>query len=204
MATTTLTRYDMPVAALLESAARGVESAWREIVRRYSPLVLSVCRRYHIAGPDADDVRGSVWLLLVANLTTIREPAALPGWLTTTTQRECQTLLRHQRRQIPSDQELADQIEPAVDTALLVKERRNAVCNAVTQVPERDQELLSMLFSDPPTPYAEISSILSIPIGAVGPTRQRCLARVRRIPVITSLLADSHYITPAKRIQETL
>jgi RNA polymerase sigma factor (sigma-70 family) len=196
MATIPLTRHDSPVAVLLESAARGAESAWREIVRRYSPLVLSVCRRYQIAGPDADDVRGNVWLRLVANLITIREPAALPGRLTTTAQRECLTLLRHQRRQVPSDQELANQNEPAVDTALLVKERYNAVCNAVTQLSERDQELLSMLFSDPPTPYAEISSMLSIPIGAIGPTRQRCLARVRRIPAITTLLADNRQATP--------
>jgi DNA-directed RNA polymerase specialized sigma24 family protein len=87
----------------------------------------------------------------VANLTTIREPEALPGWLKTTTQRECLTLLRDKRRQIPRDQERAtNETEPGVDASLLVKERRNAVRNAVreavAQLRERDQELLLMLF----------------------------------------------------------
>jgi RNA polymerase sigma factor (sigma-70 family) len=157
-----------------------------------------VCRRYGIVGADADDVGGNVWLRLVANLTTIREPEALPGWLKTTTQRECLTLLRDKRRQIPRDQERAtNETEPGVDASLLAKERRNAVRNAVreavAQLRERDQELLLMLFSDPPVPYAEISAVLNMPVGAIGPTRQRCLARVRRIPVISVLLTDDHY-----------
>jgi RNA polymerase sigma factor (sigma-70 family) len=190
-------RYDSPVAALLESAVRGVESAWYEIVRRYSPLVLSVCRRYGIAGADAEDVRGNVWLRLVAHAITIREPEALPGWLTTTARRECLTLLRGKSREIPNDQEVANQAEATPDTSLLVEERRDAVRVAFTRLSKRDQDLLSMLFADPPVPYAKISSSLGMPIGAIGPTRQRCLARVRQTPAIAALIVDGHALQSA-------
>src|SRR5215470_14542975 len=181
---------DSPVAPLLEGAAHGREWAWTEIVRRYTPLVVSVCRHYQVVGADADDVGGDVWLRLVANLRTIRTAEALPGWLITTTRNECLMLLRHKKRQLPSGHEIAAESEPEPDASLLVQERRDAVRHALARLPEREQKLLSMLFSDPPTPYTTISAVLGIPMGTIGPTRQRCLARVRRSPVLTSLLLD--------------
>ena len=195
-------RYHSPVAELLENAARGVDSAWCEIVKRYSPLIFSVCRTHGVWGPDADDVCGYVWLRLVADLSKIREPEALPGWLATTTQRECGTLLRNRKRLVLQDREPTDEVEPDVDTALLAEERRNAIQRAVTNLPERDQELLTLLFSDPPAPYKVISSRLGIPIGAIGPTRQRCLARVRRTPSIAALIDDFHALSerPPRRL----
>ncbi|HET9143514.1 sigma-70 family RNA polymerase sigma factor [Actinophytocola sp.] len=182
-------RYDSPVTTLLENAGRGKESAWQEIVDRYAPLVLSVCRWHGIRGADADDIAGSVWLRLVVNLTAIREPAALPGWLRTTTRRECLTLLGSRRREVPNDEDFADHDEPPADTSLLHAERRQAVRQAFGELPDRDRRLLALLFSDPPTPYAQISTRLGMPIGAIGPTRARCLARVRRTPAIAALLS---------------
>jgi RNA polymerase sigma factor (sigma-70 family) len=190
-------RNDSLVTDLLESAAGGVESAWQEIIRRYSPLVTSVCRGHRLSGADAEDVGGNVWLRLVTNLGTIRQPEALPGWLATTARRECLNLLREKRRQIPSDGEFVNDVnntEPAADGSLLVNERRNAVRAAFEQLPDRDRKLLSLLFSDPPMPYTEISSSLGVPIGAIGPTRQRCLARVRRTPLIAALLVDECHV----------
>lgn len=192
---------DNSVTILLQSAGRGVESAWREIVKRYSPLVFSVCRDHGIFGTDADDVSGSVWLGLVAGLITIREPEALPGWLMTATRRECVRLLRDKRRQIPDGREFATGTEPGTDEPLLAEERRGVVRGAFAQLPQRDQVLLEMLFSDPPATYMEISSRLGIPIGAIGPTRQRCLARARRIPSIAALLAaDDHPALPTSHM----
>lgn len=179
-------RYESPVAALLESAAAGVESAWREIIARYSPLVTAMCRRYGVWGHDAEDVCGNVWLRLVANLSRIREPKALPKWLMTTTQRECVTLRREKERQIP--QETIDQAAPArVETALLDVERGDAVRGAIAGLSDRDRDLLALLFCEPPMPYTAISSVLGMPVGAIGPTRQRCLARVRKVPSIAAL-----------------
>jgi len=183
---------ESPVRPLLERAARGNESAWREIVDRFSPLVAAVCRGYGITGPDAEDVAGSVWLRLVSKLDSIREPEALPGWLRSTVRNECRTLLRHTSRQIPTD--LIDTtIDPDVDNELIDAERHAAVRAAVRRMPARDLELLSLLFADPPRPYKEISSTLGIPIGAIGPTRARCLARARTTPAIAALLADRRH-----------
>jgi RNA polymerase sigma factor (sigma-70 family) len=181
-------RSNSPVSTLLKDAERGTGSAWQEIVKRYCPLVFSVCHNLGITGADADDVCGDVWLRLVANLIRIREPEALPGWLATTARRECLRLLRDKHRQVPFDGELGEATEPAADTSLLVEERREAIRSAVAKLSERDQDLLTMLFADPPASYSEISASLGIPIGAIGPTRQRCLVRARRIPSIAALM----------------
>jgi RNA polymerase sigma factor (sigma-70 family) len=192
--------YGSPVTILLEKAAQGVESAWQEIVDRYSPLVCTVCRRHGIVGTDAEDVHGNVWLRLVANVIRIREPKALPSWLMTTTRHECLKLLRDRQHQIPAGTEFVIETESDTDAWLLADERRNIVRVAFSTLPQRDRALLAMLFSDPPATYTEISSRLGIPVGAIGPTRQRCLARARRIPSIAALLAaDSHVPLPVPR-----
>lgn len=158
-------------------------------MRRYSPVIWSTCRRYAVTGADAEDVAATVWLRLVANVATIREPKALPGWLATTTRRECLLLLRNQNRLVQIDDQIVDQLAPELDAPLLVEERRNALRGAFARMPDPDRRLLSMLFADPPMPYADISNQLDMPIGAIGPTRQRCLARVRRHPAVAALLA---------------
>ncbi|MFL6140558.1 MAG: RNA polymerase sigma factor [Labedaea sp.] len=178
---------DSPVAALLERAGLGVESAWQEIVDRFSPLVFAVCRRYGIGGADAQDVSGAVWLRLVSHAKTIRDPRGLPGWLQTTTRNECLQLLRHHKRQIPTDTLSAGSFATELDANLIHEERRTAARQAFAQLSRSDQALLSMLFSDPPKTYKEISAALGIPVGAIGPTRARCLARVRRNPTIAAL-----------------
>jgi len=168
------------IGILVRHAARGDESAWSDIVRSYSPLLSAVCRRHGLSGVDADDVGGRVWLHLLTHISRIREPAALPGWLQTTTRRECQAELRRRGRHTPLDeQELADPTGPSADSRLLASERRVALQCAIAGLALADQRLLALLFSDPPTPYAEIGRILDLPVGAIGPTRQRILKRLR-------------------------
>lgn len=180
--------HDSPVTLLLQRAAHGRESAWREIVERFTPLISAVCRRHGINAVDIQDVVGEVWLKLLKNTTTIRDPNALPGWLRTTTRNECLVLLRTRNRQVPTDMDLiGPPCEPDPDEHLIDEERRHAARQALACLPRRDQQLLSMLFSDPPTPYKEISSTLGIPVGAIGPTRSRCLTRARRTPAIAAL-----------------
>lgn len=188
---------DISATTLLESAATGAESAWREIVARYSTLVYAVCRKHRVTGADADDVSGHVWLSLVTSLATIRCLEALPGWLATTTRRECLKVLRDKERQIPDCREHPVGTQPSADVVVLEEERRRVVLGAVVELSRRDRELLTLLFSDPPASYTEISSSLGIPMGAIGPTRQRCLARARRVPSIAALLADDHPTTSA-------
>ncbi|GGM76352.1 RNA polymerase sigma factor [Lentzea pudingi] len=176
-------RYES-VAALLESAAQGVESAWAELFRRFSPLLSAVCRRHGVMGADAEDVSANVWLQLVLHAGKIRNPEALPGWLSTTARHECVSVLRGRHREFPDDREPA---VPGADESLLDEERRTTVRSEVARLPVRQRELVSLLLADPPPSYAEISERLGMPVGAIGPTRQRCLVRLRRSTAIAAL-----------------
>jgi RNA polymerase sigma factor (sigma-70 family) len=179
--------HDSPATQLLQCAAHGMESAWREIVKRFSPLIFAVCRRYGIDGVDIQDVAGEVWLKLMTNVKEIRDPNALPGWLRTTARNECLGLLRTRSRQIPTDTDLdGEAYQPEIDANLIGEERHDAR-QALAHLSRRDRQLLSMLFADPPKPYKEISSTLGIPVGAIGPTRARCLTRARRTPAVAAL-----------------
>ena len=188
-------RDDSPVAALVSRARDGDKDAWDAIVDRYAPLIWSICRRYRLDRADADDVGQSVWLRLVDHLPQLREPEALPGWLATTTRRECGRLLTGARRREalgaavdPAD--IPDQGPPAAEEEVLAAERHAALREAFAQLPPRCQELVGLLITDPPVPYAEISAKLGIPVGSIGPNRARCLDRLRRYPAVAALISN--------------
>jgi RNA polymerase sigma factor (sigma-70 family) len=163
------------------------------LVERYAPLIWSICRRHRLDGADADDVALSVWLHLVDHLRNLRDPAALPGWLVTTARRECARVLRAARNALPAGYMLDAQPLPAEETftgeqELLAAERHAALRQAFRELPPECQRLIALLAADPPVPYAEISARLGIPIGSIGPTRRRCLDKLRRSPAIGALI----------------
>jgi RNA polymerase sigma factor (sigma-70 family) len=181
------------VTDLVTRARNGDKQAWDALVERYAPLIWSICRRYRLSGADAEDVSQTVWLHLLDQLGNLREPAALPGWLATTTRRECSRILRAARR--PQAAGLALEAENIPDThavvaeeELLLAERNAALREAFSDLPPDFQRLISLLIADPPIPYAEIGAILGIPVGSIGPTRGRCLDRLRRHPAIAALI----------------
>jgi RNA polymerase sigma factor (sigma-70 family) len=185
----TCVRDDPTVVSLVERARNGDQGAWNAIVERYAALVWSVCRRYGLTSGDAEDVGASVWLRLVERLGTIREPAALPGWIATTTRRECLQALRVNRRQVPvEDDRIPDEVGAASDDWLLAQERQVALRLGFAGLSERCRQLLSMLFDDPPAPYGEIATKLGMTIGGIGPTRSRCLDKLRAEPSVAALM----------------
>ena len=128
------------VTALVTSARNGDKHAWDELFERYAPLIWSICRRYRLSQMDADDVGQNVWLQLVGHLAAIREPAALPGWLATTTRRECCRVLRTtQQQQAPDhwqdDAGIADTMTGTVESELLRTERSAALREALSNCP---------------------------------------------------------------------
>ena len=180
-------RDDPTVTALVYRAAAGDQGAWNEIVERYVQLVWSICQRYQLDRQDIDDVGQSVWLLLVENIGTLREPAALPGWLRTTTHRECLRVLTAARRHdhaemLPEDHLPPDPAATTIEDEILAAERDAELRAAFAELPRTCRELLSLMVCDPPHRYEEISASLGIPIGSIGPTRARCLQRLRRSP----------------------
>ena len=183
---------DPQVIDLVTRARNGDRSAWDALVDRYSPLIWSTCRRYQLDRPDAEDVGQAVWLRLLEHLDNLREPAALPGWLATTIRRECCRVRRARGQQAPADrvpdaEDLPDEQAAAAVDELLTAERHAALHAAFSDLPPSCKQLLELLIADPPVPYAEISARLGIPIGSIGPTRSRCLDRMRRHPAIVAL-----------------
>jgi RNA polymerase sigma factor (sigma-70 family) len=186
-------RNDPPVTDLVIRAKNGDNQAWDALVERYAPLIWSICRRYRLASADAEDVNQSVWLTLVDQLAALREPAALPGWLATTTQRECGRILRAARKPqtgwyMPDAEDIADEQATTAEEELLQAERQAALREAFAYLPPSCQQLIAMLIQDPPVPYARISAELGIPVGSIGPTRRRCLEKLRHHPAIAALI----------------
>ena len=176
-----------PVADLVAAVRGGDQAAWNRLVDRFAPLVVSVCRKFSLDAHDRDDVAAGVWLRVLERIDTLREPAALPGWIATTTRNECLALLRSRRRTLPTDfdHNLPDDL-PEPGTDLIAELRRQALREAWTGLSERCRKLLGMLFADPPVPYLEVAARLGVQIGTIGPTRIRCLAVLRREPALES------------------
>ena len=184
---------DRPVTELVTRARHGDQRAWDDLVERYAPLVWSLCRRYQLRTADAEDVNQAVWLRLVSQLDKIRDPAALPGWLATTTRRECIRVLRaargpHAAEYLPDAETIPDRQAEMAEQELLVAERHAALREAFARLPPCCQRLIGKLIEDPPVTYAQISASLSIPVGSIGPLRGRCLDKLRGDPAIAALI----------------
>jgi RNA polymerase sigma factor (sigma-70 family) len=173
------------VKELLSAAAGGDEAAWHALVRRYDSLLWSVARSFRLHDADAGDVVQTTWLKLVENLDRIVEPARLPGWLGTTVRRECIQILRRANRDRPAaDVDLLAEVPdsaPPVDHAVLLAERDAALWRALGMLGERCRQLLRVLMASPAPGYAEVADALDMPIGSIGPTRQRCLGQLRKV-----------------------
>jgi RNA polymerase sigma factor (sigma-70 family) len=183
----------MLVTDLVTRASTGDKQAWDALVERYAPLIWSICGRYRLGRADAEAVGQSVWLRLAGQLEMIRDPAALPGWLATTTSRECGRVLRTARGQhVPvravDAGNLPDQQAGTADQELLASERHAALRDAVSRLPQDGQQLIALLIADPPVSYAEISTRLGIPVSSIDPKRSRCLEMLRRDPILTALI----------------
>ena len=182
---------DSGVAGLVARARGGDRQAWDALVERYAPLIWSICRKYRLGRADADDVGQNVWVRLVDQLSKLRDPAALPGWLATTTHRECWRVSRACYGSVAFEldtENIPDEQAEAADHELLAAERQAALREAFTDLPPAGQQLMALLIADPPLPYTEVSARLGIPVGSIGPTRSRYLDRMRRYPAIAALI----------------
>ena len=175
-------RHQTDAGRLVRAAAAGDEAAWSGLVDRYSGLVWAIARNHRLGAADADEVFQTTWLRLVEHVERLQDPAKVGGWLATTARHESLRLLRRAGRQIPMGDDLPepDRHAPAPDEALLLADRDSALRTAFARLPERDQRLLRLLTADPMPSYEEIGLALNMPTGSIGPTRARCLERLRR------------------------
>ena len=171
------------VARLVRRAADGDRQAWEQLVDQYARLIWSITGEFRLAESDAADVAQTTWLRLLEHIHRIQYPDRVGSWLAATTRNEClRSIAAHKRVVLGHDDgdlDNAAALEPDVDARLIADERAQVVQDAMSSLPRRWQRLLELLMADPPVSYAEISDQLDLPIGSIGPTRGRCLARLR-------------------------
>ena len=168
-------------------ARRGDQDAWRSLVGAYNGLILATARKYGLAPSACDDVAQTTWLQLFQNISRLRDDEALPAWLITTSARAALTALRQDRRELPCDETVlanhwtatdaraeADDLHHAVVTALLVQR----VQAALEALPERDRLLIAALFHPSRLSYQQVGLQVGMPVGSIGPVRQRILRRL--------------------------
>jgi RNA polymerase sigma factor (sigma-70 family) len=169
------------LAPTVQAAARGDVEAWDALVHRFTPMLRGVIRRYRLDVHDVDDVVQACWLSLLVNLDAIRDPEAVGAWLVTTARR--QSLRVHQRvvREVLAEAPLGDRraAPDCVEADLIRAERGASLRAAVDRLPDRQRALLRTLIAEPYRSYAEVSRGLGMPIGSIGPTRERGLRRLR-------------------------
>jgi RNA polymerase sigma factor (sigma-70 family) len=181
--------YDEPMSAggsdgeLLLRARDGDSDAWYALVERLQSRVWAVARAHRLSHADAQDVCQVTWYRLVTHIKTIREPDRVGAWLAATARHESLRLLKRSGRQVPTGDafefEGPDRLAPSPDARLLASERQRAVWDAVATLPDHCQRLLRLLMADPPFTYDEITELLGRPQGSIGPTRRRCLEKLR-------------------------
>lgn len=186
---------DQELVELVRSACAGDQLAWEQLYARFTPTLCGVARSYRLSASDVEDAVQTAWLRLLDNIGRVREPAAVGAWLTITTRRECLRLLRGTARECPSDDpalgDVADRAAAAdPERILLATERRAILRGALAELPERQRELMTLLAVDPSIDYCTVGETLAMPVGSIGPTRARSLARLRDHPQVHDLCSS--------------
>jgi len=181
-------RHDDP-AALLAAAARGDQRAWNLLFRRHSPVIRAIACRHRLSEADQDDVAQRTWLTLLRHVEEVKDPAALASWLATTARREClRVLAASQREALTDEPQPIDDADPTTLDEAVQSERRDALHTALNSLPCHQRQLLWAIVANPVSSYDQLSAMLGVPRGSIGPTRGRCLARLRRDPHLARVI----------------
>jgi len=170
---------------LLRKCRRGDATAWGSLVDRFQALTYSVIRRYGLSIEDADDVFQTTFQSLLRHVDRLESGAALPRWLAVTAAREAMRVKRISKRYVSEedlpqtlDQVIAEEDASAEEAALLA-ERADVLRKNVLAMPAKCRDLLTMLYLQGEIAYAEVAERLGMAVGAIGPTRARCLEKLR-------------------------
>src|SRR3954453_232599 len=176
---------------LVHRAAKGDPAAWNEIVDEYAALLWSVVRGFRLNQAQAADAVQTTWLRLVEHVADLREPAHGAGGVKTTAHRVClQAIRQGGREQLVDWDEDRGPVsgvrydgpdEDGPEAAALRKEHQVLVRRALAELPDRHRQLMELLIASPPISYQDISACLGMPVGSIGPTRARILARLREV-----------------------
>lgn len=172
--------------ALVTACRAGDADAWEALVLRYQRLIYAIPRRAGLSDESAADVFQRVWAKLVEHLDRIEQPERLSAWLMTTAKRETWRISRRERAAPISADDLQDEVGGLPDDALLPDEElvrleeQHQVRTAILSLDDRCRTLLELLFYRDVAPsYDEIAVALGTRAGSIGPTRARCLEKLR-------------------------
>ena len=185
-------------AELQEACGRGEQAAWDALVGRYAGLIYSIPLKYGLGEADAADVFQTVCVTLLEKLSTVRDPQRLAAWIITTTTRESWALVRERKRHAVTslsspharppedDGDLTLDVpdaHPLPEEQLVQLERQVLVQSAVQQLPEPCRSLVVALFTDTQerASYQDLAASLGMPLNSLGPTRARCLAKLKKL-----------------------
>lgn len=185
---------DAHLGALLERARDGDRESLRELVRVLDPVLWRVARGQGLGAEDAADVVQTSWLELVRRLHEIRTPRAVTAWLITATRREAWRRRDRTRRDIPDGGGVLDAAvdpAPAPGDRLIADERDRVLWTHFERLSERCRNLLRIVAQVDRPDYTVIAAAFGMPHGSIGPTRARCLAKLR-----TMLLDDPAWSHP--------
>jgi RNA polymerase sigma factor (sigma-70 family) len=170
--------------SMLVCAARnGDRTAWSQLFEHFEPVVRGIARSFRLQPADVDDVVQGTWIELLDHIDAIRRPEALPGWLATVTRRRALRTLQVGARECLTDDLrtlMGSDDDGDPQAQVIAAERQAALADAVAELPDRPRRVMTMLLCDPAIEYHEISTLLSVPIGSIGPTRARSLSRLSR------------------------
>jgi RNA polymerase sigma factor (sigma-70 family) len=173
---------------LIAECLAGEQASWETLISRYERLIYSIPLKLRLSQDDAADIFQSVCLKLYVKLGTLRDHDRVSSWLVTTATRECWRTSARNRREASADEDDLDAMAEIPATAPLaeeereVLERQQAVRGSLESMPERCRDLLTMLFyQGDDLSYAEIARRMNMPVPSVGPTRARCLEKLKKL-----------------------
>ena len=167
---------------LIEQCLKGQESAWSELVDRYKNLIFSIPINYGFSEQDAADVFQSVCMDLLAELSRLRQPKALAGWLIQVARNKCFHRRESQQRHIVQQIDDFDPAAPLEEPVNLIAqmEQEQLLREAILALSPQCQQLVQMLFFEtPPRPYEQVAKELRLAAGSIGFTRRNCLDKLR-------------------------
>jgi RNA polymerase sigma factor (sigma-70 family) len=163
-------------------AQAGDERAFERLIRSFEALVWWTVRTFRLSEADAEDAVQNTWLRMYEHLSEIRDPQRAGGWLTTVARRECLQVLRRGRREVvglPADADRPDERGPQPERSAVQRSMNDLLWRHVNELPPPARTLLTALSSSSSPGYAEFARTTDMPIGSIGPTRQRSLRKLR-------------------------
>jgi RNA polymerase sigma factor (sigma-70 family) len=184
-------------AELVGRIRAGDRTAWAELVDQYQPLLRRIARQYRLSGQDTDDAIQLTWLRCLEHIDQITHADRLRGWLATVCRRESMRLATKRRREITLGEQtvsrLVDQEQEELDPGaeMARRDEHDRLSRAITALPERQRLVLVELLKEENRSYHDLSRRLGLPVGSIGPTRQRAIARLRQDPRLAELYLEA-------------